>query len=94
VCGTTSLGSVCCGNYNMTCTRAGGEDCCGQLECVSGHCCLPATYACSGNSCCSGLVCGNTSLGHVCCGNSGAPCKRADGADCCGALECVNGTCR
>ena len=97
VCGTTTLGSVCCGNFNMTCTRAGGEDCCGQLECVSGHCCLPATYSCSGSSstsCCSGLVCGTTSLGKVCCGNQGAPCKRADGADCCGALECVNGTCR
>jgi len=94
VCGTTTLGRVCCGNYNMTCNRAGGEDCCGQLECVSGHCCLPATYACSGGSCCAGLVCGTTTLGRVCCGNSGAPCKRADGADCCGALECVNGVCR
>jgi hypothetical protein len=94
VCGTTSLGQVCCGNYNMTCTRSGGEDCCGQLECVSGHCCLPATYACSGGSCCPGLVCGTTSLGKVCCGNSGAPCKRADGADCCGSLECVSGVCR
>jgi hypothetical protein len=94
VCGTTSLGQVCCGNYNMTCTRSGGEDCCGQLECVSGHCCLPATYACSNASCCPGLVCGTTSLGHVCCGNAGASCKRADGADCCGALECVNGVCR
>lgn len=94
VCGTTTLGRVCCGNFNMTCTRAGGEDCCGQLECVSGRCCLPATYACSDASCCPGLVCGNTTLGHVCCGNSGAPCKRADGADCCGALECVNGVCR
>jgi hypothetical protein len=94
VCGTTSLGRVCCGNFNVTCTRTGGEDCCGQLECVSGHCCLPATYACSGSSCCPGLVCGNTSLGRVCCGNAGAPCKRADGADCCGSLECVNNVCR
>ena len=94
VCGNTTLGRVCCGNYNMTCTRAGGEDCCGQLECVSGRCCLPATYACSGGSCCPGLVCGNTTLGRVCCGNAGASCKRADGADCCGALECVNGVCR
>jgi len=94
VCGTTSLGRVCCGNYNMTCSRAGGEDCCGQLECVSGHCCLPATYACTGGSCCPGLVCGTTSLGRVCCGNAGAPCKRAGGEDCCGALECVNGVCK
>jgi hypothetical protein len=78
----------------MTCSRPGGEDCCGQLECVNGGCCLPATYACTGSSCCAGLVCGNTSLGHVCCGNSGAPCTRADGADCCGALLCVNKVCR
>ena len=94
VCGTTSLGSVCCGNFNMTCSRPGGEDCCGQLECVSGHCCLPATYPCSNSSCCPGLVCGTTSLGHVCCGNAGAACKRTDGADCCGSLECVNGKCQ
>ena len=94
VCGTTTLGRVCCGNFDMTCTRPGGEDCCGQLECVSGRCCLPATYACSGGSCCPGLVCGTTTLGRVCCGNAGAPCRRADGADCCGALGCVNDVCR
>ena len=50
---------------------------------------LPATYSCTGTSCCAGLVCGNTSLGHTCCGNAGAPCIRPDGADCCGALRCV-----
>jgi hypothetical protein len=91
VCGTTSIGRVCCGNYNMTCSRPGGEDCCGQLECVNNHCCLPETYACSGGSCCAGLVCGTTSLGRVCCGNSGAHCTRSDG--CCGSLECVSGVC-
>jgi hypothetical protein len=92
-CATTSLGRVCCGNFGMTCSRPGGEDCCGQLECVKGGCCLPATYACQGTSCCAGLVCGTTSLGRVCCGNSGAACSRADGADCCGALRCVNKIC-
>jgi hypothetical protein len=92
-CATTSLGRVCCGNFGMTCTRPGGEDCCGQLECINGGCCLPATYSCSGSSCCAGLVCGTTSLGHVCCGNAGAPCIRPDGADCCGALRCVNNEC-
>jgi len=57
--------------------------------------CMAATTACPGASaCCSGLVCGTTSLGHVCCGNAGAACKRADGADCCGSLECVNGKCQ
>src|SRR5207248_1026753 len=66
----------------------------GQLECVNGGCCLPATYACQGSSCCAGLVCGNTTLGRVCSGNAGASCTRADGADCCGALRCVNKLCR
>jgi len=92
-CGTTSLGQVCCGNFEAPCTRPGGEDCCGQLECINGGCCLPATYSCTGSSCCAGLVCGNTSLGHVCCGNAGAPCIRPDGADCCGALRCVANVC-
>jgi hypothetical protein len=92
-CGTTSLGQVCCGNFEAPCTRPGGEDCCGQLECINGGCCLPATYSCTGTSCCAGLVCGNTSLGHVCCGNAGAPCIRPDGADCCGALRCVGNVC-
>ncbi len=92
-CGTTSLGQVCCGNFESPCTRPGGEDCCGQLECINGGCCLPATYSCTGTSCCAGLVCGTTSLGHTCCGNAGAPCIRPDGADCCGALRCVNNVC-
>jgi hypothetical protein len=93
VCGTTSLGQVCCGNFQAKCTRPGGEDCCGQLECINGGCCLPATYACTGTSCCTGLTCGMTSLGKTCCGNAGAPCIRPDGADCCGALRCVNNVC-
>jgi hypothetical protein len=92
-CATTSLGQVCCGNFEAKCMRPGGEDCCGQLECINGGCCLPATYSCTGTSCCAGLVCGNTSLGHVCCGNAGAPCIRPDGADCCGALRCVGNVC-
>jgi len=92
-CGTTSLGQVCCANFGGKCTRVGGEDCCGQLECINGGCCLPATRPCQGTNCCLGLVCGTTSLGRVCCGNAGAPCTRTDGADCCGSLLCVNGTC-
>jgi hypothetical protein len=92
-CATTSLGQVCCGNFEAPCTRPGGEDCCGQLECINGGCCLPATYACTGTSCCAGLVCGTTSLGRTCCGNAGVPCIRPDGADCCGALRCVNNVC-
>jgi hypothetical protein len=93
VCGTTSLGQVCCGNFESPCMRPGGEDCCGQLECINGGCCLPATYACTGTSCCAGLTCGTTSLGRTCCGAAGAPCIRPDGADCCGALRCVNNVC-
>ena len=92
-CATTSIGRVCCGNFGNSCTRVGGEDCCGQLECVSGRCCLPAVRACHGGDCCGGLVCGNTSAGHVCCGNRGAPCTRPGGEDCCGALECIHGHC-
>lgn|GEM_PF-6351385 len=93
-CGTTTLGQVCCGNYNAGCTLAGGEDCCGELECVSNKCCLPVRRPCTDASCCSGLVCGNNSLGKVCCGNAGAHCTRTDGTECCGALECVNNACR
>jgi len=92
-CGTTSLGQVCCANFGGKCTRVGGEDCCGQLECINGGCCLPATRPCQGTNCCLGLVCGTTSLGRVCCGNAGAPCTRSDGADCCGSLLCKSGTC-
>jgi hypothetical protein len=40
-CDTTTLGRVCCGNAGATCTTAGGEDCCGDLLCVSGKCVSP-----------------------------------------------------
>jgi hypothetical protein len=95
-CGNTSAGQVCCGDFNASCTRPGGEDCCGQLECVSGHCCLPPVTPCAGleNACCGGRICGNTSAGHVCCGLAGAPCTRPGGEDCCGLLECVGGHCK
>jgi hypothetical protein len=92
-CGMNSLGIVCCGNVGARCARADGKDCCGVFECVGGTCCLPAAVPCQTNGCCAGLVCGMTTLGRVCCGNAGAACTRADGADCCGALECVNGRC-
>ncbi|MFL5307039.1 MAG: hypothetical protein ACJ8F1_17615 [Polyangia bacterium] len=92
-CSTNSIGKVCCGAYGARCTLANGTDCCGDLECINGGCCLPATRPCQGGDCCLGLTCGTTSLGHVCCGSSGAPCTRTDGADCCGTLSCRNGTC-
>jgi hypothetical protein len=38
VCGTTSLGQVCCGNDGAPCATTDGSDCCGSLECINGHC--------------------------------------------------------
>jgi hypothetical protein len=38
VCGNTSAGRVCCGNAGVACSRPGGEDCCGLLECINGRC--------------------------------------------------------
>jgi hypothetical protein len=95
-CGRTTAGQVCCGDFNAGCSRPGGEDCCDQLECVSGRCCLPPVAPCAGheNDCCGGRTCGNTSAGRVCCGLTGAPCTRPGGEDCCGQLECVSGRCR
>ena len=98
-CGTTTLGQVCCGGEGASCMTADGSDCCGALLCVNAHChaptsCLRATESCTGGGCCSGLTCGTTTLGQVCCGNDGAPCSTVDGSDCCGARECVNGTCQ
>jgi hypothetical protein len=29
---------VCCGNEGAPCATSNGEDCCGSLECVGGHC--------------------------------------------------------
>ena len=43
--------------------------------------------------CCDGYVCGDTSLGHVCCGETGAACGTVFGTDCCGVNWCVIGSC-
>lgn len=57
--------------------------------------CLAATEPCEGEGgCCSGLSCGTTSLGQVCCGGVGASCKTWNGEDCCDQLLCVDGTCQ
>jgi hypothetical protein len=59
-----------------------------------GGACLGSTSPCDGDAaCCAGLTCGTTTLGQVCCGESGAPCATANGEDCCGDLLCVAGTC-
>lgn len=55
--------------------------------------CLDVTEPCDATEqCCTG-VCGNTSLGQVCCGETGASCATANGEDCCGDLLCVAGHC-
>jgi hypothetical protein len=41
LCGTTSLGTVCCGDVGATCTTVNGEDCCGALLCLDGTCQVP-----------------------------------------------------
>jgi len=56
--------------------------------------CLEETAAFADSSeCCEGLSCGNTTLGQVCCGMSGAPCATANGEECCGDLLCIGGQC-
>jgi hypothetical protein len=37
-CAMTSLGRVCCGNEGAACITPNGEDCCGDLLCLSGTC--------------------------------------------------------
>jgi hypothetical protein len=56
--------------------------------------CVATTGACQPGvtQCCTG-ICGTTTLGQVCCGETGASCKTLNGEDCCGALECINGVC-
>lgn len=57
--------------------------------------CVMAMTSCSDTSeCCEGLLCGTTTLGKVCCGDTGAPCATAGGEDCCGALLCLDGICQ
>ncbi len=41
VCGTTTLGMVCCGEVGAPCGTANGEDCCGALWCIAGLCANP-----------------------------------------------------
>jgi hypothetical protein len=72
---------------------ASQPDLAGPQSDLAGPACIATTQACQpGDQCCSG-VCGQTSLGQVCCGEAGARCTTANGEDCCGALWCINGTC-
>ncbi|NUP06911.1 MAG: hypothetical protein HOW73_12735 [Polyangiaceae bacterium] len=56
-------------------------------------CSIPTTPCTDTAECCEGYTCGETSLGQVCCGETGAACNTPNGEDCCGALLCINGTC-
>lgn len=85
--------------------KACGEDCdcCVPLKCVSGACALQDGCSETGEACsmpgpdgccvtgdvCSTAVC-NDGVAVVCCHPSG-PCD--DDCDCCGPVECVNGSC-
>jgi hypothetical protein len=56
--------------------------------------CLVATETCeSTDECCGDLECGTTTLGQVCCGQTGASCATDNGEDCCGELLCIGGIC-
>jgi len=97
-CDITTVGRACCGEQGASCAFSGGQDCCRDLLCIDGYCgkpvCLHATRPCADASqCCNGLSCDTTTLGRVCCGESGASCSRAGGEDCCRDLLCINGRC-
>ena len=47
LCDTTSLGQVCCGWEGQSCATDGGEDCCGNLECVDGFCGYTVENSCA-----------------------------------------------
>lgn len=65
-----------------------------QTATTTGEACSAPTAACEETSeCCEGYVCGDTSLGQVCCGEESATCNTENGEDCCGNLLCVEGKC-
>jgi hypothetical protein len=56
--------------------------------------CLDIGRRCTQRSqCCAPLSCDVTSIGRVCCGETGHSCAFADGRDCCRNLLCINGRC-
>src|SRR5689334_2131023 len=79
----------------MTTTTSSVEDSSGGDESTSeGPMCLPATEPCTDTTqCCGALECGMTSLGQVCCGQTGESCATDNGEDCCGDLLCIDGAC-
>jgi len=86
-------GGGCTGDVGVSSAADGGG---GEGEGEGeGEQCLSATAMCeSTEECCGELECGTTTLGQVCCGQTGATCATASGEDCCGALLCVDGLCQ
>jgi hypothetical protein len=72
----------------------GGDPGFGSGPDAGGEECRAATEVCDvTDECCGELECGTTSLGQVCCGQTGATCATENGEDCCGDLLCVDGVC-
>ena len=93
---TSPSAKVCCGNFNAGCSMAGGQDCCGALDCFGNKCCTKPVQPCSAsaNTCCGGRACAFTASSpnvRICCGNAGASCSDTKyGTDCCGQLLCTS----
>lgn len=59
-----------------------------------GPMCSSPTTPCEGDGeCCDAYICGGTTLGQVCCGETAAACATVFGTDCCGVNWCVVGSC-
>ena len=84
---STSPSSSSSGPATTGSTGAGGEGG-APIECSE-----PMTPCGETGECCEGAVCGDTSLGQVCCGMDGASCATDNGEDCCGSLLCIDGAC-
>ncbi|HWB79839.1 MAG TPA: hypothetical protein VG755_32970 [Nannocystaceae bacterium] len=77
-----------------TTTTTSAAESSGDASSSEGPMCLPATEPCTDTAqCCGALECGTTSLGQVCCGQTGESCATANGEDCCGDLLCIDGAC-
>jgi len=87
-----------CGDCGAVCQPV-GDQCTDGTECCTGHCggsgqcCRALGDSCpnpggGGASCCAGSVCGG---GGNCCKPAGTSCEQK--SDCCGAHDCVGGTC-
>lgn len=80
VCPESADGKYCCGKEGVECGQ--DCDCCGDLVCPNGECCVSFGTVCTETTACCGACEGGT-----CCSNQGGECESID--DCCGDLECV-----